>query len=261
MRFLIEDYLDKEQKFYDYKTSEIENDEYFDISKSEMSKYTDYLTNPEETNKYYHTISSIKLLSPREYFEECAKIFDSTFEEQYHQIKRESSVIKHLKDVIFKYRKKFPITVLNYPEKTQEGRHRMFTLGELFGWDKKYPVLVIEETEDDKEYKKQQAILKGLNRLTNKALDYTYRNYDDFIEELKYYLQDLNDYVDYNDLDIVKTKKPSVIIQVDNVSYEIEDYLINIDPNKQDDFNDDFNIDNFLANLTSSEKEMFKFNN
>lgn len=259
MRFLREDrsYLDN------YGTGTIENNQYFDITKSEMSKYTDYLRELEKTNKYYKTTSSIEYLSPREYFEACAKIFDSTFEKQYRQIKREKEDLDHLKAVILKQKKKFPITVLNFAENMQEGRHRMFTLGELFGWDKKYPVLVVRETKEGKEYKKQQAIFKGLNRLTNRALEFTYDDYADAIEGIKYYLdKELKDYYDYKDLDIILTKKPSIIIQVDNVSYEIEDDLINIDPNREkDDLEDLLDLEDLMSTLTPREREMFKFDN
>lgn len=244
----------KEDRIYssDYGTGNIINDQYFDISKNETSKYTDYLREPEKTNKYFKTTSSIKMLTPREYFDECAKIFNNTFEDQYQQIKNDSDIIDELKNVILKERKQFPITVLNYAENKQEGRHRMFTLGELFGWDKKYPVLIINETEEGAAYKTQNEILYGLNKLTNKALEFTYSDYNDFIDSLKYYLDDLSDYVEYKDLDIILTKKPSVIIQVDNVSYEIEEDEIDIDPNKEDDLEDLLTIDD----LTDKEKEI-----
>jgi len=255
----------KENRIYlnDYGTGNIENNQYFDVTKSEMSKYTDYLRDPENTNKYFKTTSSIEMLSPREYFEACAEIFDSTFEKQYKQIQRESEDLEHLKNVILKQKKKFPITVLNYAENMQEGRHRMFTLGELFGWDKKYPVLVVRETLEGKEYKKQQAIFRGLNRLTNRALEFTFDSYEDAIEEIRYHLdRELKDYYDYEDLDIILTKKPSIIIQVDNVSYEIEDDLINIDPDREkDDLEDLLDIEDLMSELSPREREMFKFDN
>ena len=244
----------KEDRIYssDYGTGTIINNQYFDTSKNETSKYTDYLREPEKTNKYFKTTSSIQMLTPREYFNECAKIFDSTFEKQYRQIKEDSDIINELKNVILKERKQFPITVLNYAENQQEGRHRMFTLGELFGWDKKYPVLIINETEEGAEYKLQNKILHGLNKLTDKALKFTYSDYNDFIDSLKYYLDDLSDYAEYKDLDIILTKKPSVIIQVDNIRYEIEEDEIDIDPNKEDDLEDLLTIDD----LTDKEKEI-----
>lgn len=245
----------KEDRIYssDYGTGKIKNNQYFDITKNEASKYTDYLREPEKTNKYFKTTSSIQMLTPREYFNECAKIFDDTFEKQYRQIKEDSDIINELKDVILKEKKQFPITVLNYAENQQEGRHRMFTLGELFGWDKKYPVLVIRETPEGKEYKKQQAIFRGLNRLTNRALEFTFDSYEDAIEEIKYHLdRDLKDYYDYDYLDIILTKKPSIVIQVDNVSYEIEDHEISLDTNKEDDLEDLLTVDD----LTDKEKEI-----
>ena len=139
---------------------------------------------------------------------------------------------------------------LNKADKGQEGRHRA-----IFAMEKgetEIPVLVINETEESAKYKTQNEILHGLNKLTNKALNFTYSDYDDFIDSLKYYLDDLSDYAEYKDLDIILTKKPSVIIQVDNINYEIEEDEIDIDPNKEDDLEDLLTIDD----LTDKEKEI-----
>lgn len=117
----------------DYNTQDISNNSYIDVTKQEMPYYQDYLDNPKKANEYNKTTSQIVEMSPREYFEECVKIFNSTFDKQYRQIELDKETIEHLKNVILKFKKKFPIVVLNYDYNTQEGRHRMFTLGELFG--------------------------------------------------------------------------------------------------------------------------------
>ena len=46
---------------------------------------------------------------------------------------------------INKYKRKFPLPYLNIATKQQEGRHRMYVAGELFGWDTRFPVLVVQD--------------------------------------------------------------------------------------------------------------------
>lgn len=253
----LEDY-----EYHDYKTQDISDNKYIDVTKSEMSHYQDYLDEPEETNKYHKTSSKIVEMTPREYFEECAKIFDSTFEKQYRQIELDSQVIDKLKTVILKLKKKFPIVVLNYDYNTQEGRHRMFTLGELFGWDEhKYPVLVIESTEEGIKYKKENRIFKALRDISNKQLEYTYTSLDNFIIDLEYAFEDkLHDYLDTYSKPSITEYRGGVKVSFDGVDYNIDDYEIKIDPNKDDswdDMIDDLDIDDILND--PEYKELLKY--
>ena len=146
MRFkLIEAYLDPEEKFWDYGTKEIKRwiipdklpfaSEIFDTSTlGGFEVYSDYLK-----DKSYTTY-----MTPREYFERCAKGFESTFSNQVSQVERDTETLKHLRDVIFKYHKSFPMAFISdsHGDK-QEGRHRMYIAAELFGWDKSFPVLLL----------------------------------------------------------------------------------------------------------------------
>lgn len=236
---ILEDY-----DYFDYKTEDISDNKYIDVTKSEMTYYQEYLDEPEETNKYHKTSSKIVEMTPREYFEECAKIFDSTFEKQYRQIELDSQVIDKLKTVVLNLKKKFPIVVLNYAENTQEGRHRMFTLGELFGWEtNKYPVLIIEETEEGALYKKENKIFKALRDISNKQVEYTYTSLDNFMIDLKYAFEDkLQDYLDTYITPDITEYNGGVRVTLDGVDYDIDDYEIKIDPNKEDDL-DDIDLD------------------
>lgn len=248
--FELEESLKEDYEYHDYKTENISDNKYIDVTKSEMSYYQDYLDDPEETNRYHKTSSKIIEMTPREYFEECAKIFDSTFEKQYRQIELDSQVIDKLKTVILNLKKKFPIVVLNYAEHTQEGRHRMFTLGELFGWDDyKYPVLIIEETKEGALYKKENKIFKALRDISNKQVDYTYTSLDNFMIDLKYAFEDkLQDYLDTYMTPDITEYNGGVRVTLDGVTYDIDDYEIKIDPNKEDDFDiDDLDIEDLLS--------------
>ena len=142
-----EDFLDPEEKFWDYRTQDVDGEDVFDITRSESGYGQDYIDN---LNKEYNNkISTLEKLTPKEYFDACAKGFGKSVESQMRQISNDSEVIAHLKEVIQKYHKKFPLTYLDYSDHDfdQEGRHRMYTVGELFGWDKKFPVMIIKNAE------------------------------------------------------------------------------------------------------------------
>lgn len=135
MRFLLEAYLDDEQEFFDYKTGEAVDDDIFDTSKSEMSYYTNFL-NPQDLaymQKAKGVTGKIVQMSPNEYFEECSKLFRKSADMLKKNTLADKDSIEHLKIVLSKYKRKFPITMLNYADNSQEGRHRMAVAGELFG--------------------------------------------------------------------------------------------------------------------------------
>jgi len=62
--------------------------------------------------------------------------------------------IAHIKDVILKFNKRLPLPYVSFsanPEVSgQEGRHRMYALGEMFGWDAEFPVMVVQDSSTKK---------------------------------------------------------------------------------------------------------------
>lgn len=140
----LEAYLDKEEKFWDYKTGDISNDDIFSTKKTGFSYWDQVLTDPEYMKTKGYSGKIIQM-SPKEYFEACGEIFGTTSEAQKRHIERDQDILKDLYTVINKYKQKFPLTYLNVKDKTQEGRHRMYVAGELFGWDHKFPVLIIQD--------------------------------------------------------------------------------------------------------------------
>lgn len=144
---IIEDYLDDEEKFYDYKTQTVNSSDIFDTSKTGMSYYDNFLNDKDlkYMEKTRELTGRIEQLTPQEYFEEVAKIFGTSVERQIQSAASDKTNIEHLKQVIQKYKRKFPLTYLNLANKQQEGRHRMYVAGELFGWDTKFPVLIVTE--------------------------------------------------------------------------------------------------------------------
>ena len=247
--FELEESLKEDYEYFDYNTEDILDNKYIDITRQEMSHYQDYLDDPEGTNKYHKTTSEIVEMSPKEYFEKCAEIFESTFDNQYRQIKEDEEVIEHLKNVILKLKKKFPIPIINYAEKkpTQDGRHRMFVLGELFGWDEKYPVLVVYPTDEGKQLSRQEEIYNALSKISNNALKYTYTSLDNFMIDLEYAFEDkFADYIDSYLLPNIEENKDSITVSFEDTVYNIEKYEVKIDPNKNDDLEDELDIDDIL---------------
>ena len=98
-----------------------------------FSYLRDYLDNPKH----------IQQISPNEYFEGCSKVFNKTSEQLKQKISKDVGIIEYLKEVILEKHKKFPMTYINLQNNSQEGMHRMYAAGELFGWNKKFPCLII----------------------------------------------------------------------------------------------------------------------
>ena len=140
-----EAYLDPEEKFWDYRTKEVQPGKYIDTSRSEIPWVDNLIHNIKYFEQNKGVTARIIDMTPEEYFKECATLFHSSVESQKKQIAADTETIEHLTDVIKKFGKRFPIPYINIANKSQEGRHRMYVLGELFGWDKAVPVLIIQD--------------------------------------------------------------------------------------------------------------------
>lgn len=145
--WLIEDYLDKDNQFFDYGTSNVKGNDIFDITKTGMSYYDNFL-NPNDLQymqKSKGLTGHIEYMRPGDYFKYTGMFFNKSPEQDYKDTIRNSDNIEHLKQVILKYKRKFPLPYLNFVDKQQEGRHRMAVAAQLFGWNEKFPVLVVTE--------------------------------------------------------------------------------------------------------------------
>ena len=140
-----EAYLDPEEKFWDYRTKEVDGDQYIDETRNEISWVRDLLDDPEYYEQRKGYTARIVEMTPEEYFKHCAELFGNSVENQKRQTSADKDTLDHLTQVITKYKKRFPIPFINIKDRTQEGRHRMYVLGELLGWDKKFPVLIIQD--------------------------------------------------------------------------------------------------------------------
>lgn len=141
---LEEEYLDDEEKFWDYRTNDINGKIAFDKTRSEtpFGQRMIELANSRGTDSRGRKAFFYEM-TPKEYFQACADGFGNTYQANVNQVNDE--IVPHLKEVLTKYKKMFPIGYLEYTNGGfgQEGRHRMFAAGEIFGWDTKQPVLII----------------------------------------------------------------------------------------------------------------------
>lgn len=255
-----EAYLDDEEQFWDYNTGEVSGNDLFDTSKTGMSYYDDFLKDLKYMQDEKNLTADIVMMSPMEYFEGCAEIFNSDVNKQIEYTKADKKTIEHLKEVINKYHKKFPITFLNYAERTQEGRHRMLTAAELTSWDTKFPVMVIKYFDEDRQKeiddeKKRAELSNTLYFACKNAKMYNYANYDEFKQQVVYELEKkLGDgAVSENDV-TVQEKGNMIVVSYSGVSEEIYKDEINLkEPDTDDDFDikwddidlDDFDLDDF----------------
>ena len=169
-----EAYLDAEQTVWDYKTPEIADGDYIDTSKASCFSAADLLKNPEQDN----LVSEIMYMTPDQYFELCSKIQHVSPEDLKNDIGTDDYRLEKVKDIITKYKRKFPMPYICFAKDSeiygQEGRHRLYALGELFGWDKEYPVQVIQNKDEYKPLDKliQSSIIESFVLPERERRDY-----------------------------------------------------------------------------------------
>ena len=226
-------YLDKEEKFYDYHTSDIDGNNIFDIHKASNSDAQQLLDGSKYWREEKNTYSEIVEMTPFEYFEACARdCFDESTEQLIQSRRRDENTLEHLKQVILKYKKRFPICYIDYATHhtpSQEGLHRMMVAGDLIGWDTKFPVQIIKWVDQDranqeKEWKHKREIERYLQRAVDRALRYKYYNikeledqlYSEFETEVRY-VDEFEDRVFKLDLtDSGDTEDPGLLVIIDN---------------------------------------------
>ena len=247
-------YLDPEQKFYDYRTKEFDGKNPFDERKTGVSFYNQFFTDPDYMEEYKNLKHFISYMTPKEYFEECAKIFNSTINNQINQTKADKQNIAHLKEVLLKWKKTFPITFLNYAEDTQEGRHRMYVVGELLGWDKKFPVMIVDWADKEKQEEEKRAqlqnkrdeIISFIDEIANNLSTFNYDNIDELIEDFEYYLNSK-----FSNIQI-SYSRDSINFNVESIEYKVPIWKFNIN-SQIDNFEDeDYDYDQMIQDLKNA---------
>lgn len=253
--YLNEAYLDPEEKFYDYNTETFSGSDLFDINRQEIPHYNRLMKDPSYAEGENKTVS-IEQITPNEYFEKVAEIFNSTKDKQISYVKNDKDIIDHLNMVLDTYHKKFPIPFLDLAEKGQEGRHRMYIAGERFGWDMKFPVAIIkwkdEELQRQIEKEKENSKNKWkIESAIQETLRYNYQTLDELQEQLKSELeQKFYEPVDFNLEEFEKTyvvtaKDIEVSFDKDKIKWidpidEIDDDIDSLSQEEIDQMMDEF---------------------
>jgi hypothetical protein len=129
----------------------------FNVNDTKVSFYNDFLT--ADGLKYVQNnknrTGEIVYMSPNEYFKACA---DDIFHISQDRLEESRSVNT---GTIIEYTSAmkrgdvFPLPYINYADKSQEGLHRMMAAGDAFGWNTKFPVLVVKALDDELEQQKR----------------------------------------------------------------------------------------------------------
>ena len=238
---------------FNYRTGKVQGNNIFDTSRFGVPYYDDFLSNP----KYMENVKNRKLkiveMTPKSYLEECAKIFGKTFQDMINQIEYDKEIVDYLKKVILDFKEQFPLTFLDYANNTQEGRHRMYVAGELFGWNTKFPVAIIEVADKAREEElKREAYLNKIanyiNEAHNKTLYYSYNSITDYIEEFEYQIKKLTD-----EPITISAKDSNIVVRYDNGDEEILYPIEEIEfKDEEEDDEDDLS---FIDDLSEKELE------
>ena len=122
---------------------------------TKASGYEDFLNSQDAGyyREHKNKQGEIVLMTPAEYVTSCAENFG-------HGTTAESLIEQRTDDLLPEYEEamrngdKFPLCYIDYTG-GQEGLHRMIAAGNVFGWDKLFPVLVVKPYDEQKYYMDQ----------------------------------------------------------------------------------------------------------
>ena len=246
---------------YDYRTGNITGDNIFDITKTGMSYYNSLLPGSGEEEYFKNNknlYGQIINLTPQQYFEACVQYAfpNSSVDKLKAERSRDKDSLQTIETVI-NNDVQLPITVINAAQQTQEGLHRMYVVGEMFGWNnKKYPVLFIDYYDKDrqKQWEEQAKIIDIEDRIEDAVKEtcrYNFSNMDEFLDELQWKLNSsFRFYPGMEDKDVpfdYEDKGETLTIKVLDVPYTFDTSLIKIvqkENEDEDNFDwDDIDID------------------
>ena len=251
--YIFEKYLDSEEQYYDYGTSAVTGTEIVDVHKTGMSFYDEFLTSSGREyleNKKNLSGKSV-YMSPDEYYNKCAtRIFNTTVEKLKQEREADKRTLAKLKNVLQVYKRKLCMPMINYADRGQEGLHRMYVIGELYGWNHKVPVLVVdwhdkEKHEQEAAEKKKHKIDLNVEKAVTRAYKYRYKNLDEFEQQLQWELDKVFEFSDEISTPVTFELKssPSLILVFNGYEYPIEEDEINFVEESEEDKLDDIEVD------------------
>jgi len=250
------------KEFYDYRTGRITGDNIFDTSTTGVSYYNELLPGSSEENYYRNQknlVGEIIYLTPEQYFENCVKYAfpNSSVEKLKKERSRDTESLETIRTVIDN-NVQLPMTMINAAAGSQEGLHRMYVVGEDYGWNnKKYPVLFIDYY--NKNLQKEVELNKRKNNIEQKikqavldACEYKYNSFEQFVNELRWTLNNsfryFDEFEDFEDVPFkIEKDNDLIIVTVLDVSFIFNISDINITNNSLDDSEEEINIDDLLV--------------
>lgn len=123
------------------------------------SEYNDYLDpdNLKYKQQAKNRTGKIVMMTPNEYFEQCSKYgfpAEVSIENIISGRRADTESLTWLENYLDSGNK-FDLPYINYASRTQEGLHRMMVAGDRYGWDTKFPVLVVTAYDQDVERRNQ----------------------------------------------------------------------------------------------------------
>lgn len=248
-------------EFYDYKTAPVNGSDVVDATKTGMSFYDDFL-DPRETD-YLRDKKNLKgkvvMMSPEEYYKECSEYGFPDRHPSVEKLKQErrvdKQILQHLTDVLTVYKRKFPLPMINKAENGQEGLHRMMVIGDMFGWDHKVPVLVVDWADKQRAFEEQkrkriQKIEYNIRKSVQQALWYKFENVEDLKDQIQSeldtqfeYSDDIKPPVEFELTSNEHNGEFTVTIGAASYSFDYDDVQF-IEPSDEDDLDDvDFEVD------------------
>lgn len=251
------------EKFYDYRTAPVNGTDVVDLYHTGMSFYDQFLQNDTADIKYLKEKKNLQgevvMMTPEEYFQACSDYgFPSSHpsvETLKQQRYRDLNTLNHLKDVLIVYKKRFPMPILNKADAGQEGLHRMLVIGDMFGWDHKVPVLVVDWADKQRAFEEQkrkriEKIEYRIRRAVQDTLYYKFNNVDELKEQIQWELDkqfdsddDVSTPVQFELTSDEQTKEFIVSIGAAKYSFDYDDVQFR-EPSEEDDLDDvDFEVD------------------
>lgn len=241
--------IDRLEEDYDYGTGPVKGDDIFDTRTLGGFSFIAQAIPGNRDEEYMKTaknrVGKIVMMSPKEYYDICAKRFHTSPEELRRQRGYDRNYIEKLKEVITEKKVKFPMTFIDLTsEGSQEGLHRMLAAAELFGWDHKFPVLIVDwfdKEKHEREVKEEEQWRKyhHIERALMEALYYSYSTLDEFKDQLEIELQkelDGSNYPEEIPFELKLDGDNSYII-VDEINVPFKESKLNLDVLLDEGFN------------------------
>lgn len=233
--------------------------------KTHVSFYDDLLES-ESLQEYRNISANIIYITPREYFNKCADIFNSTVAKQIEQVKNDTKVINMLVNLVNNGTKLYlPYLRYTVTNNEQEGRHRMYVVGNIFGWDVKQPCGFFTTIDTEKELtiiknKEQSDIADKIERELNKLSRGVFNSFDEILDEIRWVINDMELNSDVN----ARIDNNVIVVSYDEqdiIEYPLDEFEITEDNYIIKDINIDDEYEDMINNMTPEEIDDMLKNN